>query len=300
MPENLTIYTQIARNKRRTVILLVVVALVFVGFGWALMNTSDLGPGIVPVFGVAALGMSLISYYTGDRVALWTAGAQLVTGETQPYVVRMVENMAITAGIPAPKVYLINDSVPNAFATGRDPQHASLAVTTGLVQLLENEELEGVIAHEISHIKNYDVRLMSVVVVAVGAIALMADFFWRARWLGGARRQNNNLGLIFLVFGLVLVIVTPIVAQLIKFAISRKREYLADASGALLTRFPEGLARALEKISSVAQPVARASEATAHLYIVNPFGARRSKIKGVFSTHPPIEDRIKLLRQMAS
>lgn len=301
MAENLTVYKQIARNKRRTVILLVVVVLVFVLFGWVLMKASDLGPGLVPVFGVVALVMSLISYYTGDRVALWTAGAQKVDVTTQPYVVRMVENMAITAGIPAPQVYMINDPTPNAFATGRDPKHASLAVTTGIVQLLENEELEGVIAHEISHIKNYDVRLMSVVVVAVGAIALMADFFWRARWLGrGGGRQRNDLGLIFLVFGLILVIVTPLVAQLIKFAISRKREYLADASGALLTRFPEGLARALQKISSVEQPVARATEATAHLYIVNPFGARRSWIKGVFSTHPPIEDRIKALRQMAS
>lgn len=299
MSENLTIYKQIARNKRRTVILLVVVVLVIIGFGYVIMKASDLGPGLLPVFGLFAFGMSLFSYYTGDKVALWTAGAKKIDVNSDPYLVRMVENMAITAGIPAPQVYLINDPVPNAFATGRDPKHASIAVTSGIVQMLQNEELEGVIAHEISHIKNYDVRLMSVVVVAVGAIALMADFFWRARWLGGGRRRND-LSLIFLAFGLVLVIVTPIIAQLIKFAISRKREYLADASGALLTRFPEGLAKALEKISSVEQPLAHASEATAHLYIVNPFGARRSFIKGVFSTHPPIEERVKLLRQMAS
>lgn len=299
MADTLTVYTQIARNKRRTVILLVVVVLVFGLFGWVLGETSDLGPGLLPVFGVIALATSVFSYYTGDKVALWTAGAKLVDVASQPYVVRMVENLAITAGLPAPKVYMINDPVPNAFATGRDPEHASIAVTTGIVQLLENEELEAVLAHEISHIKNYDVRLMTVVVVAVGAIALMANFFWRARLLGGGRR-NNNLGIVFLVFGLALVIITPLVAELIKLAISRKREYLADASGALLTRFPEGLARALEKISRVEQPVARASQATAHLYIVNPFGARRSWLKGVFSTHPPIEERIKLLRQMAS
>lgn len=300
MAENLTVYKQIARNKRRTVILLVGIVLVFLLMGWAVSESSDMGVSLVPVFGIIALVTSLISYYTGDRVALWTAGAKQVTVESQPYVVRMVENMAITAGIPAPKVYLINDPVPNAFATGRDPQHASLAVTTGIVQLLENEELEAVIAHEISHIKNYDVRLMSVVVVAVGAIALMADFFWRARWLSGGGRRRNDLGAAVLVFGLVLVIVTPIIAQLIKLAVSRKREYLADASAALLTRFPEGLARALEKMSRVEQPLAHASEATAHLYIVNPFGARRSWLKGVFSTHPPIEERIKALRQMAS
>lgn len=299
MAENLTVYKQIARNKRRTAILLFVVVVVAVLFGWVIGESTDVGYGLIPVAGIIAVITTLISYYSADKVALWTSGAKQIDVNNNPYVVRMVENMAITAGIPTPKVYLINDSVPNAFATGRDPEHASIAVTMGLVQLLENEELEAVIAHEVSHIKNYDVRLMTVVVVAVGAIALLADFFWRVRFFRGDNRNTGNAGLVFLAFGLVLAIVAPLTAELIKLAISRKREFLADASGALLNRYPEGLARALEKISAVAQPVARANRATAHLYIVNPFGSRRRGLKGIFSTHPPVEERIKLLRQMA-
>lgn len=299
MAENLTVYKQIARNKQRTALLLFVVVVFGLLFGWVIGESSDVGYGLIPVAGIIAVVTTLISYYSSDKVALWTAGAKQIDVSNNPYVVRMVENMAITAGIPAPKVYLINDAVPNAFACGRDPEHASIAVTTGIVQMLANEELEAVIAHEISHIKNYDVRLMTVVVVAVGAIALLADFFWRVRFFRGGNRNSGNAGLIFLVFGVVLAIVAPLTAELIKLAISRKREYLADASGALLNRYPEGLARALEKISAVTQPVARANRATAHLYIVNPFGARRGALKGIFSTHPPVAERIKLLRQMA-
>lgn len=297
--QGLTVYQQIARNKRRTVVLLVLVILTIIILGWVIGETSDLGYGLVPVAAVIAIITSLFSYYTGDKVALWSAGAKSITVEDNPYVVRMVENMAITAGLPTPKVYLIEDPVPNAFATGRDPKHASVAVTTGIVSMLENEELEAVISHEISHIKNYDVRLMTVVVVAVGMIALMADFFWRMRFLHGGDRRNQA-ALPLLIIGLVLAIAAPLVGQLIKMAISRRREYVADASGALLTRFPEGLARALEKMSQVNRPLTRVSRATAHLYIVNPFGPVSGGWKGLFSTHPPIQERITLLRQMAS
>lgn len=300
MAEDTTVYRQIASNKRRTVFLLFVVLVVGLLFGWAMGEASDVGYGLIPVAGILAIITSLISYFSGDKIALWTAGAQPIDVQSHPYIVRMVENMAITAGLPAPKVYLIEDPVPNAFATGRDPQHASVAVTTGLVQMLANEELEAVIAHEISHIQNYDVRLMTVVVVAVGTIALMADFFWRVRWFrGGDRRNAGNAQVLFLVVGLALAILAPLAVELIKLAISRKREYLADASGALLTRYPEGLARALEKIGSVSQPLRRANRAIAHLYFSNPFGGSRKTFSQIFSTHPPIEDRIKRLRHMA-
>jgi heat shock protein HtpX len=208
-----------------------------------------------------------------------------------------VENVAITAGIPMPKVYLIEDSAPNAFATGRDPQHASVAFTTGIIQLLKNEELEGVVAHELSHIKNYDTRLMTVVIVCVGIVSIMAQIFFRIGGLGG-NRKNNQLGLIFFLLGIILLIFSPLIAKLIQLAISRKREFLADASGVLLTRFPDGLARALEKIDQAAQPMQHADGATAHLFIANPFGKKR-RWTNLFSTHPPIADRVAALRTMA-
>jgi heat shock protein HtpX len=202
--------------------------------------------------------------------------------------------------MPVPKVYLIDSPALNAFATGRDPEHASIAVTTGIMQALENEELEGVIAHELSHIKNYDIRVMTLVVVLVGAISLIGNMFWRGHMFGGRRRSSDReggqLGAILMITGLVFIILSPIIAELIKLAISRRREYLADASGALLTRYPEGLARALEKIQASNTPLASASTATAHLYISNPLTGQ--SISALFSTHPPIEERIKRLRTM--
>jgi len=252
---------------------------------------------------VIAMAMSLSSYYSGDKVALVASGAKGPLEQSDnPYVYRMVENLCITAGIPMPKIYIIPDSAMNAFATGRDPEHASIALTEGIIKGLENEELEGVIAHELSHIKNYDIRIMMVVIVLVGIIALLADFLIRIQWISGGRRDNKgggNLGVILMVAGLVLAVLSPLIAELIKLAVSRKREFLADASGSLLTRYPEGLASALEKISSSA-PIKRASNATAHLYIANPFGAKAKKgLKKIFSTHPPVEERIKALRDMA-
>jgi len=241
--------------------------------------------------------MALGSYYAGDKMALSVSGAKgPIKKEDNPHVYRMVENLAITAGLPMPRVYIIADSAPNAFATGRDPQHASIVVTTGIVERLENEELEGVIAHELSHVKNFDIRLMTAVVVLVGIISIIAQWFFRFRLFGSNDREGRGAGPIIALFGMIMIIVSPIIAQLIQLAISRKREFLADASGALLTRYPEGLARALEKISAYTAPMKSANSGTAHLFISNPFG--RKNIFNLFSTHPPIEERVKALRTM--
>lgn len=247
-----------------------------------------------------ALGINLISYFAGDKVALWSTGAQPITKEQNPYVYNLVENLCITVGMPVPKIYLINDPTMNAFATGRKPEKASIALTQGIIDNLENEELEGVIAHELSHIKNYDIRFMMIVVVTIGAIVLLSHFFLRGRLFGFGRsrdRSGGQIGAILMIVGIVLAILSPIIGELIKLAVSRKREYLADASGALLTRYPEGLAKALEKISQAnTQPLRSANKATAHLFIANPFG---NKVKGLFSTHPPTEKRVSALRKMA-
>ena len=246
---------------------------------------------------IISLAMTLISYYKGDAIALASTGAKLTSKEENPYVYRMVENLAISVGMPTPKVYIINSSALNAFATGRDPEHASIAVTTGIIAALENEELEGVLAHELSHIKNYDIRVMTIVIVLVGAVSLISNMFFHGGFLGGRRRnsEENGGGNVFAIVGIVLLIISPIIAKLIQLAISRKREYLADASGALMTRYPEGLARALEKIQQSNIPLNTASAATAHLFISNPFKGKM--FANAFSTHPPIEERIKRLRE---
>ncbi len=240
---------------------------------------------------------ALVGYYTGDKVALLASGARAVTEREAPQLVRMVQNLCITTGMPVPKVHIIDDPSINAFATGRDPAHASIAVTTGAIGKLENEELEGVLAHELSHVRNYDIRVMTLVIVLAGIVSIMADMIFRMSLRGG-RRRDNDAGGAFLIIGLVLMILAPIVAQLIKLAVSRRREFLADASGALITRFPEGLARALEKIGRDTDRLQRPSAATAHLYIANPF--RQGAFMTLFSTHPPIKDRIEALRTMAS
>ena len=248
---------------------------------------------------IISLVMALISYYAGDKVALLTNGAHgPIKLEDNPYLYRMVENLAITAGLPMPKVYLIADTSPNAFATGRDPEHASVAVTTGILEALKNEELEGVLAHELSHIKNYDIRLMTVVIICVGIVNLLAQIFLRVGGFSGHGRNRNQVGFAFALVGLILLIFSPIIAKLIQLAVSRKREFLADASGALLTRYPEGLARALEKIDSAGQPLQRANSATAHLFFANPFGSHRRWLNA-FSTHPPVAERVAALRSIA-
>ncbi|PIZ96030.1 MAG: zinc metalloprotease HtpX [Candidatus Magasanikbacteria bacterium CG_4_10_14_0_2_um_filter_33_14] len=291
-------YNQIDSNKRKTNILIIIFSMFIIAIGWFLNAYMGYGYGAVVLAVVVSVVMTLVSYYKGDSIALSSAGAKETSKEENPYIYKMVENLAITAGMPMPKVYVINSEALNAFATGRDPEHSSIAVTTGIVKALENEELEGVLAHELSHIKNYDIRVMTIVVVLVGAISLLSNWFFRMRLFGGGKRDsNNNSSGIIMIVGLVLLILSPIVANLIKLAISRKREYLADASGSLLTRYPEGLARALEKISASNVPLQTANAATAHLFISNPF--KKKAFSAMFSTHPPIEERIKKLRNMA-
>jgi heat shock protein HtpX len=292
-------YGQIDSNKRQSVLLMMIFIAVIIGLGYVFDKFLGSGDYSYVIFAVLlSFGMTAISYFQGDKIALWTSGAQQITKEGNAYVYRLIENLAITNGTPTPKIYIIEDSAINAFATGRKPDMASIAVTRGAIEKLTNEELEGVLAHELSHVKNYDIRFMTLVAVLVGAISILSNIFLRSRWLPRRNdREGGNIGAIFMIVGIVLAILSPIIAELIKLAISRRREYLADASGALLTRYPEGLARALEKIKAENQPMARASQATAHLFITNPFSSK--SFSNLFSTHPPIADRIKKLRKMA-
>lgn len=242
--------------------------------------------------------MSIGSYYYSDRLVLATAGAKLIKKEDYPQYFRTVENLCIAAGLPMPKVYVSPDPSPNAFATGRDPKHAVVCATTGLLNMMNESELEGVIAHELSHVKNYDVRLMGVVAVLVGFIAIISDMFLRISFF--SNRDDDRGNGMFMIIALIFAILSPIAATLIQLAVSRKRELLADASGALITRYPEGLASALEKLKKDSTPPRYASNATAHLYIENPFDNKKVKnfFTGLFNTHPPLEERIKILRSM--
>ncbi|MBI3342985.1 M48 family metallopeptidase [Candidatus Gottesmanbacteria bacterium] len=244
---------------------------------------------------------SFISYYWGDKMVLAMSGARPADRKRDFDFFTVAENLSIAAGIPKPKLYVIDDTAMNAFATGRDPAHAVVCATTGILQRLERRELEGVIAHELSHVKNFDTRLMAVVAVLVGTVAFLADMFMRSLWWGGGRKNrddDNGLGQIMLVVGIILAIITPILATLIQLSLSRKREFLADASGANLTRYPEGLARALEKLSNDKEVLEAATNATAHLYITNPFKGKQfaAWFSGLFDTHPPIVERIRILR----
>lgn len=241
---------------------------------------------------------SVSSYFFSDKLVLATSGAKQIQKNDYPELFRTIENLAIASGLPMPKIYIMHDPSLNAFATGRDPKHAVVAVTTGLLQKLTKVELEGVMAHELSHVKNYDIRLMAVVAILVGFVAILADIFTRSLWFRDS--EDNKAGSVFLLLGIVFAILSPIVATIIQLAVSRKREFLADASGALLTRYPDGLASALEKIAADAKPLHKATNATAHLFIANPFKNKDSKhfFTSLFNTHPPIEERIKILREM--
>ena len=298
------VYDRIGENRRDTFLLMVVFVALVAGMSIAIGIILGLPYAYAPFLIIPFLLFALFSYYGSSGVALAISHARPVTKEDEPELFRTVENLCIGAGLPMPEVYVIEDGSPNAFATGRDPQHAALAVTRGLLQKMDHLELEGVIAHELSHIGNYDIRLMTVVVVLVGLVALMADFALRLTIFGAGRRSSNrdrNGGAaVLIIYGiaLVAVILTPIAAQLIRLAISRQREYLADASGALLTRYPEGLARALEKISADPDPLEVANKATAHLYINDPHREHQSFLNNLFSTHPPIEERVRRLRAM--
>lgn len=298
----MNIYSQITANKFKTWL----IVFLFILFITTLLYIYGRAVG----YGLSFAGMALIlsglmslgSYYYSDKIILGMSNAKQISKKSKPEFYRIVENLCIGTGLPMPKLYLINDSAPNAFASGRDPKHAIVCATTGILEKLNKVELEGVIAHELSHIKNYDIRLMAIVVVLVGLVALIADFFMRSLWFSGHRRdrESNNAQGIFLIIGIVLAILSPIIAMLIQLAISRKRELLADASGVLITRYPEGLALALAKISKDKEPLEVANNATAHLYIANPFKGKISSnwFAGLFNTHPPIEERIKILRSM--
>jgi len=293
-------YRQIDSNKRKSLLLIVIFFVLIMAIGYVLAEVLNYGFSYLVLAFVISVIMILFSYFGGHKVALITSHAKLTNKIENPYVWRLVENLCITAGLPLPKIYIINDPAPNAFATGRNPKHASIALTTGLIKIMENEELEGVIAHELSHVKNYDIRLMTLVVVLVGMLALFADIFMRSMLFGGGRSRGskgNSQG-ILAILGIILIILSPIIAKVIQLAISRKREFLADASGAMLTRYPAGLARALEKISQYKKPMKFANNATAHLFIANPHFAGKKFLSKAFSTHPPIEARISALRGM--
>src|SRR3989338_8946470 len=272
----MTLYDEIARNRRKTIVLMAVFTIVIVAIGWVFgQSQEDATLGIL--FAVLlATAMNLIGYFAGDSVTLAVSGAKKIAKSDHPELHRLVENLSITAGLPTPNIYLIDDPSPNAFATGRNPQHASVAVTTGLLNTLNKMELEGVVAHEMSHVKNLDIRVMTMTVILVGVIVLLSDWLLRSFLFHGSRNRDerSQLTIVLALVGIVLAILSPIIAELIKLAVSRSREYLADASGALLTRHPEGLASALEKIARTGEPLRRANHATAHLFIANPFSPR--------------------------
>jgi len=302
-----TIYNQINANKQKTWLLMTGFVLFISVAVWifarALEFDSVSALSIVGISFIVTGIINLGSFYYSDKIVLRLAGAVLVNPSENPELYNLVEGLCIGSGMPMPKIYLIQDSAPNAFATGRNPQHAAIAVTTGILQKLERQELEGVLAHELSHIKNYDTLYMSLVVILVGVIALLADIFMRTLWYGGSSRRSNNTGAgsgggFFLLLGIVFAVLSPLIAQLIKLAVSRQREYLADASAALLTRHPDGLANALQKLNDDTEALEVANKATAHMYIVNPLKDWGGKLNGLFSTHPPIEDRIARLKQM--
>ena len=300
-----SMYEAQAQNRWRTVLLiffftLIVVAIAFV-FGDIFGGSSSAGVVFIPVAIAFSAGSSLLSYFAGDKLVLAQSHAQEVPEGEEKVLRDVVETLALGLGIPTPKLYVIEDPAPNAFATGRDPQHASVAVTRGLLETMDRSELEGVIAHELSHVGNRDIRVMLLVTVLVGTVALLSDWLLRSMWWGGRSRDRNSSGGggILLLVGVVLAILTPIIATLIQLAVSRQREYLADASGAFLTRYPEGLASALRKIAADQHVLSVANKATASLYIANPLKDHPFGFDGLFDTHPPIEERIKRLEAMA-
>lgn len=301
------IYNQVGSNKVKSFIFIFGFVAFVVCFGWIIGLALNDAYSIVLIAVGIALFSSVGSYYFSDKMVLGISGAREVGKADNPQLYNILDNLCIGAGLPTPKLYVIEDSAPNAFATGRDPRHAVVAVTTGLLQKLDKPELEGVLAHELSHVGNYDIRLMTIVAVLAGTVVMMSDLFLRWSWWGGRGRDrddrdSNQLQMIIFVVAIVLALLSPIIAQLIKLAISRKREFLADANGALITRYPEGLARALEKISADPEPLEVANKATAHMYIVNPLkeheGTARGWFASMFLTHPPIEERVKALRAM--
>lgn len=290
-----TLYHEQSKNVTKTWMLMTMFFVVVIGLGWFFSYYYG-DPNILYIFVIFSIVMNITSYWFSDKIVLTLAGAKEAKREEYFDLYTSVENLAITAGLPMPKIYVINDSAPNAFATGRDKNHSVVAVTTGLLQILEKNELEGVIAHELSHIGNRDMLLSTVVVVLVGFVSIVADVFRRSLIFGGKRDSDNKAGNILMIIGIIFSILAPIFAVLIQLAISRKREFLADASGALLTRYPQGLANALYKISQHSKPMQKQSSAIAHLYLADPKGYKiGKKISNFFATHPPVEARIQAL-----
>ncbi len=291
------LYTHQDENVAKTWLLMAGFLGVVMAIGWAVSYYFH-SPGILVFAVIFAVAMNVFAYWNSDKVVVAMAGAKPADPAQYADLHNTVENLAITAGLPKPKIYIIDDPAPNAFATGRDKNHAVVAVTTGLLAIMDKTELEGVLAHELSHIGNRDMLVSTVAVVLVGFVTLVSDFFLRSSLFGGGGRDNDNKSNpVLMIIAVVLIVLAPIVATLMQLAISRKREFLADASGALLTRYPEGLANALRKIGAYQQPMRRANNAIAHLYISNPFGAR-AKVSGLaklFMTHPPVEERIAAL-----
>jgi heat shock protein HtpX len=309
-PAPTTFFREVARNRRNSWLLVGVVALVLAALGAAIGQASGFGWSGVTFALVVAFVMSISSYYAGDKLVLASSGAKQVPVANPPdeykQLVNVVTEMSIAGGLPMPRVYVINDTAPNAFATGRDPQHASVAATTGLLQKMDREELQGVIAHEMSHVGNYDIRFALLVGVLVGSIALLADWFLRFTFWGGGRRSggNNDRGggsaaAVLFVVALLLAIIAPLIGRLVQLAVSRRRESLADVSGVELSRNPVGLARALRTIADDPEVLEVANRATQHLYIINPIKSFENRAKSMWDTHPPIAERIAVLRSLA-
>jgi heat shock protein HtpX len=298
-------YEQISRNKWKSVALVgFFMAFIFV-LTWFFEYVTGWGKGGLVLAVVVSMTMAAAGYYASDKIVLTISRARPVTKQEFPYLYNVVEGLAIAAGLPAPRCYVIDDTAPNSFAAGRKPETAVICVTTGILEKLNRVELEGVIAHDMSHIKNYDVRLQTLVVVMAGIVALLSDWMLRSFLWGGGRRRggrsrggSGGAGGILILVGLALAVLSPFIATIIQLAVSRKREFLADASGAMLTRYPAGLASALRKISADTEPLEAANKATAHLYIVNPLKNIKGGVNKLFSTHPPIEERIAALEKM--
>ena len=294
-------YEQIASNKRKSFFLILFFLCLVFALAWLFGELTNLGPQGLILAIIIAVAMTFGSYYSSDKIVLAISKARPVTKKEYPHLYNVVEGLAIAAGLPKPRCYIIDDTAPNAFATGRNPKNSVVVVTTGLLEKLNRAELEGVIAHEMAHIKNYDILVMTLAVVMVGVVALLSDWILRTFLWGGRRRSSKdggNLGAIIVVVGLLLAIFSPLIAQLIRLAVSRKREFLADANGAFLTRYPPGLASALKKLDADREPLEAANKATAHLYIVNPLKEIKGNVNKLFSTHPPVKERVAALEKM--
>ncbi|HNV00953.1 MAG TPA: M48 family metallopeptidase [archaeon] len=301
MPINF--YEQISSNKKKTYLLFLafflLVGILAALVSYVLGGFSIIGGFFLTIFGILIIFFALISYYTCDSIVTFISGAKEANKEKYKQLINVVEEMSIASGLPLPKVFVIEDTAINAFATGRDPEHSVICVTTGCLTRLNREQLQGVIAHELSHIKNYDIRTMTIATVLVGVSVLLSDFFLRVAFAGfrGNSNSNNKMDIFILIFGVILALLTPFIAELIKLSISRKREFLADASAVELTRNPEGLASALEVISKDTEPLEAANKATAHLYISDPLKNTKGMwFANMFNTHPPINERIATLR----